>query len=93
MSLPIGTVRVAVAGSRYPLCRGGRAVLRVTVKARSGNTGLVYVGDEGVSSSNGYCLGAGEEVFLGFRDALDLRRIYVTGDTAGDRVDYAGAAR
>lgn len=62
-----GEKTVTTAGTREPLLTGNRedlAVLSVTIKALSTNTGKVYIGDHAVASTNGLDLDP--------RDSLDL---------------------
>ncbi len=92
MTLPVGTVTVAVAGTRAQVAASGNAVSAVNFKARLSNAGPAYVGDETVSSANGYRLEPGEEITLSFREVIDLRRFYVDAATSNDRVDFAGVA-
>jgi hypothetical protein len=64
----------------------------VIIKALHGNTNMVYVGANGVSSTTGFVLDAGESVTLnGIEDAgteqfLDLSKIYIDSDTNGEGV-------
>ena len=70
----------------------GSAITAVSFRARTDNTGAVYVGDSGVTSSNGYRLEPGDELNLAFKETIDLRRFFIDADTASDGVDYAGVA-
>ncbi|MFB3104372.1 MAG: hypothetical protein ACE1ZA_05525 [Pseudomonadales bacterium] len=92
MSLPIGSITVATPGTAVAVATSGNAITAVSFRARTDNTGAVYVGDSGVSSSNGYRLEPGDELNLSFRETIDLRRFFVDADTANDAVDYAGVA-
>lgn len=92
MSLPIGSITVATPGTAVAVATSGNAITAVSFRARTDNTGAVYVGDSGVSSSNGYRLEPGDELNLSFRETIDLRRFFVDADTASDGVDFAGVA-
>ena len=92
MSLPMGTVTVATAGTRVLVVASGNAVSAVSFKARASNAGPVYIGDNTVSSSNGYRLEPGDEITLTFRQVIDLRRFYVDAANNNDKVDYVGVA-
>ncbi len=92
MTLPVGTVTVTAAGTRAQVAASGNAVSAVNFKARLSNAGPVYVGDETVSSTNGYRLEPGEEITFSFREVIDLRRFYVDAANNNDRVDFAGVA-
>ena len=92
MSLPIGSITVTTPGTAVAVATSGNAITAVSFRARTDNTGAVYVGDSGVSSSNGYRLEPGDELNLSFRETIDLRRFFVDADTANDAVDFAGVA-
>ena len=92
MSLPIGSITVATPGTAVAVATSGNAITAVSFRARTDNTGAVYVGDSGVSSANGYRLEPGDELSLSFRETIDLRRFFVDADTASDAVDFAGVA-
>ena len=92
MSLPIGSITVATPGTAVAVATSGNAITAVSFRARTDNTGAVYVGDSGVSSSNGYRLEPGDELNLSFKETIDLRRFFVDADTASDGVDFAGVA-
>lgn len=59
----------------------------VKIKALSGNTGDVYIGDSTVTTTNGYPLSAGEEIKL---NVTDLSNISLDVDTDGEGVKYIG---
>ena len=88
----MGTVTVATAGTRVLVVASGNAVSAVSFKARASNAGPVYIGDNTVSSSNGYRLEPGDEITLTFRQVIDLRRFYVDAANNNDKVDYVGVA-
>lgn len=92
MGLPIGTVTVAVAGTRAQVVASGSAVSAVSFRARGTNVGAVYVGDDTVAAGNGYEINPGDELTIRFRELIDLRRFYVDAANNGDKVDYAGVA-
>ena len=92
MTLPIGTVTVAQAGTPVAVVSSGHAVTAVSLKARPTNAGPVYVGDVTVSSANGYRLEPGDALTLSFRETVDLRRFHVDADNSNDRLDFAGVA-
>lgn len=92
MSLPIGTVTIAAAATPVAVAAAAMAVRALSLKARPDNDGPVYVGNPGVTATDGYCLSPGDEVTLQFGNAIDLRGLYVTAANPGDRVDFAGVA-
>tara|TARA_Y100000310_G_scaffold328928_1_gene397899 strand:+ start:12393 stop:12692 length:300 start_codon:yes stop_codon:yes gene_type:complete len=62
--------------------------IEITIKALTGNTNNVYVGDSDVSSSNGYVLDAAEQVTLKVKD---LSTIYLDVDTNDEGVSFIGS--
>jgi len=60
----------------------------LNIKAEANNTGIIYVGDSGVSSSNGYELAAGETVFL---EIDDVATVYIIASVATEGVTYVGS--
>lgn len=82
-----GKKTVTTAGTQEAL--GTSTVLRsgVKVKALHANTNMVYVGGSTVSSTTGFVLDAGEDVFL---EIADLATIYIDVDTNGEGVTYVG---
>lgn len=61
-------------------------------RARTGNSGFIYVGDSGVSASNGYQLDAAEVLVLKGEDmggdgVFDLADFWCDTDNSGDDVD------
>lgn len=75
---------VTTAGTRVQL--GVNAgILAVTVRARPGNAGIVYVGGSGVTSANGFELQPGESISF---DVTNTNAVWVDAATSGDGVDY-----
>ena len=58
------TKAVATAGTRERLTDLNRTAPAVTIQAKSGNTGKVYIGNNQVSSTNGFELSAGDSITL-----------------------------
>jgi len=79
-----GSKDVATAGSSEALA-ASTSIKSVTIRAKSSNTGLIYVGSSSVSSSNGFQLSADETVSL---DLDNLSKIYLDCDSDGDGVTY-----
>lgn len=73
---------VATAGTRVRL-PGHPQTCGVTVRARVGNAGVVYIGGSTVSESNGFELLPGEAVSL---DVADTAAIFIDADSDGDGV-------
>lgn len=71
----------ALAAEETPLTSG------VRIKAHSDNTGVIYVGDSSVDSTNGFILAAGEELFV---EIDDLATCFIDAGTNGDGVSFIG---
>jgi len=61
--------------------------MSVTVKANNANSGTVYVGLTGVTTSTGFELGAGESVSL---PVDNTNRIFVIASAASQTISYVG---
>jgi hypothetical protein len=64
------------------------------IKAHAGNSGSVYIGETGVTTSTGYPLAPGEEIAMVSsvhprRETFKPADVYVVG-TNGDRVAWMG---
>lgn len=73
---------VAISTSSLPLLNG------VIVQALAGNSGNVYVGATGVTTSNGFQLQPGQATSLAVNN---LNVVYVIAATSGDGVCYLGS--
>jgi len=73
----VGTSAVQLASSSTP-CKFG-----VVIKADDDNSGNVYVGGSGVTTSDGFRLSAGQGITLEIDDAS---KIYVIADSSGQKV-------
>lgn len=76
-----GTAEAINGGTTITLGPGGKLAIR----ADSGNAGSIYVGDSGVSSSNGFVLDPGESVSI---SVADVSTIYIDADNNGDGVSW-----
>lgn len=81
-----GKKLVTTAGTRVTLA-SSTTCKSVTIKALRSNTGLIYVGDSAVSSSNGLELSAGESVNL---DIANLQTVNIDSTVNGEGVTYLG---
>jgi hypothetical protein len=84
-----GQKDVTAAGTAERLLTAGTFTKRVHIKAKSGNTGDVYIGQDGaddVTSSNGLILSQGEGITLNVNDAV--AKIWIDAGTNGDGVSY-----
>lgn len=79
-----GRTTVTTAGTRVQMAS---VVLTsgATIKALPTNTGLIYVGNVGVTSANGFILSARESVFIA---ADNLNRFYIDSSVNGEGVSY-----
>lgn len=91
ITLPTGVVHgqktVTTGGTEEALGSSTALTSGVTVKALHGNTGMVYVGANPVTSSTGFVLDAGESIFI---ETDNLADIYIDVDTNGEGVSYIG---
>ena len=83
-----GQETVDLAGTAQAI-GGSQALLSgITVRALVGNTGLVYVGNASVDSTNGHELAAGVSVFI---EVDNVATIYVDAATNDDGVSWVGS--
>lgn len=79
-----GLTNVTTAGTRVTLA-ASQAVKSVAIKARSTNTGTIYVGNSSVASTNGIQLLAGETVSL---NIANLNTVNIDSSVNGEGVTY-----
>jgi hypothetical protein len=84
-SIVSGQTTVTTPGTAVPLGNGDLDA-GVRIKAFSGNTGDLYVGDSTVDST-GYILSPGEEVFV---EISQLSRVWLDAATGSDGASYLG---
>ncbi len=100
-SVVSGQQDVAAAGTAEALVASTvayRYVREVTIKAKPGNAGNMYVGNDNandVTSTNGYPLAPGDSISFSFvnfpgsgDERIDLNSIYVDADTSADDVQF-----
>ena len=80
-----GQKTVTTAGTRVVLATTQTLVSGVTIKALSTNTGIIYVGNSTVSSSNGFRLSASAEIFI---EIDNLATIYIDSSVNGEGISY-----
>lgn len=80
-----GKVTVTTAGTRVEIIGSATPIQSVTIKALAANTGAIYVGNSGVTSSNGFALAKGDTVSL---DLVDLSTIWIDCSVNGEGVTY-----
>jgi len=89
-----GEKTVTAAGTREALLTGSRgevAVLSVTIKALSTNTGKIYVGDHTVASTNGFDLDPRDGVTLQTDNPehlINLSKIFLDAAVSGEGVRF-----
>ena len=74
---------ITTAGTAEALASSTTAIKYVIITAKAANTGNVYIGGSGVSSTNGHPLAAGESVTIWIDD---LAEVYADVDTNGEWV-------
>ncbi len=79
-----GQTTVTTAGTPVVLA-SSTATASMTIRAFSTNTGKIYVGSAGVSSSTGFILSADETVSL---DLDNLSKIFINSSVNGEGVSY-----
>lgn len=85
-STGVGSGRVTVTTPGTQVVLGASTGLKsLTVKALSTNTGIIYIGDSGVSSSNGFELLAGDSISM---DMSDTTAVYIDSTVASEGVTY-----
>jgi len=87
-SLVNGAKDITTAGTAEALA-SSQAVRSVVVRAKTANTGVVYVGDSSVSAANGFPLAADEAITL---NVNDLAAVYLDVATSGEGVTYIAEA-
>lgn len=79
-----GSTNNVTSGVAVPLS-SSTSTASVTVRAKSTNTGKIYVGSSSVSASNGFQLAASETVSA---DINNLNKIYIDAAVSGEGVTY-----
>lgn len=95
MDWDAGTVNLSSAGTGQQIENSERRVKSLMVRARLGNTGMIYYGRSDVSSTNGVQLAPGERCidnFAGARQESDgsvpFNTAFFDGDTTNDDIDW-----
>ena len=83
-----GKTTVTTAGTRVTLA-ASQAVRSVTIKALPTNTGIIYVGNSSVASTNGLQLSASESVSM---DISNLNTVNLDSSVNGEGVTYLGVS-
>lgn len=83
---------ITTAGTKEQLTTADRPVPAVIIQALTANTGIIYVGDSEVSSTNGLELSAGDSITLENDDLgssgsiVSLRDIWLDASISGEGV-------
>ena len=85
-TLPGGAI-VTTGGTAVALS-ASRRVRSVSIRAKAGNTGQVYVGGSDVDSTVNDGLDAGESISFDSVGWMDLADIFIDADTNGEGVDF-----
>lgn len=80
-----GKTTVTTVGTRVPLASSQAIASGVTIKALVANTGIIYIGNSSVASSNGHQLAAGDSVFL---EIANLNTVNLDSSVNGEGVTY-----
>ena len=85
-----GTIKVIAAGTRVQAAHKGN-VVAATFKARSDNTGDVYLGGDDVSSTGGMTLTPGESIQLQLTNPVSTSQFWADAANNNDQVDFIGS--
>ena len=85
-----GTIKVTTAGTRVQASHKGN-VKTVVFKARSDNTGDVYLGGDDVSSTAGMTLSPGESIQFQLTNPASTSQFWADAASNNDQVDYIGS--
>lgn len=83
-----GQETVDAAGTAQAIGTSQALISGVTVKALAGNSGIVYVGNSSVDSTNGFELSAGEEKFI---EVDNVAKVFIDAATNDDGVSWIGS--
>ena len=83
-----GQKTIASAGTEEAIGASTPLLSGVKVKALAANTGIVYVGANPVTSSTGFALAAGEEVFL---EVANLATVFIDVSVNAEGVSFIGS--
>ena len=84
------TIKIAAAGTRVQAAHKGNFKTAV-FKARSDNTGDVYLGADDVSSADGMTLIPGESIQLQLADGVSTSQFWADAVNNNDQVDFIGS--
>ena len=85
-----GTIKVTAAGTKVQAAHKGNFKTAV-FKARSDNTGDVYLGGDDVSSTGGMTLTPGESIQLQLAIAVSTSQFWADAANNNDQIDFIGS--
>ena len=89
MRFMAGSLTIATAGTELQFSNTANKVRSLSVRARPGNTGNVFLGTSTVSSTLGWTLQPGESKTLEYGDGSELfSTFYGDAATNGDILDW-----
>lgn len=80
-----GQKNTVTAGTRVQLSSSSVPAKSITLKAKTGNTGTIYVGDSAVSSSNGFELTSGDTLSI---DIDNLNDVWIVSTVNAEGVSF-----
>lgn len=80
-----GQTNVTTAGTEVAVASSQVLLNGIKVKAKHANTGWIYVGKNPVTSTTGFVLGAGEEVFIVTDNVAD---VFIDSSVNGEGVSW-----
>ena len=90
MSVVSGTIKITSAGTRAQAAHKNN-VRTVVFKARSDNTGDIYLGGDDVSSTDGMTLTPGESIQLHLANPASTSQFWADAANNNDQVDFIGS--
>ena len=82
-SLISASATVAAAGTRVQL--PANSIRTITIKAKSTNIGIIYVGSSDASASNGFPLAAGDTISL---DLANSDLVWIDSNVSGESCNW-----
>lgn len=79
---------VVSAGTAEALSATSQRAKTVTIVAKAGNTGQVYVGGPDVAPTTNGGLAPGDGIVIPAVTWLDLAEVYIDADVSGEGVDF-----
>lgn len=90
----LAPINLTSAGTRQALSATDAYCQSVAIKAFAANTGVIYIGDVAVTTTNGFPVPKGDTFILNAQDNLtpiNLKNIYFDGGTTNDDINVTCA--